>query len=121
MAITVGYLLERPVAYLQSALNALRRQHAVVKGVPAGFGLGLNYVQQVMLAHEGRVEVESEEGRFSEFTLYFPARSDLTIYGIGNSCEQSLINASLLNERSFQRMQMSSMLPISKNVPNNVK
>ena len=25
-----------------------------------------------MLAHGGRVEVESEEGRFSEFTLYFP-------------------------------------------------
>lgn len=44
------------------------------KGGAAGFGLGLNYVQQVMLAHEGRVEVESEEGRFSEFTLYFPAK-----------------------------------------------
>lgn len=39
-----------------------------------GFGLGLNYVQQVMLAHEGKVEVESEEGRFSEFTLYFPVK-----------------------------------------------
>lgn len=45
------------------------------KGGATGFGLGLNYVQQVMLAHEGRVEVESEEGRFSEFTLYFSARS----------------------------------------------
>lgn len=45
------------------------------KGGATGFGLGLNYVQQVMLAHQGRVEVESEEGRFSEFTLYFPARS----------------------------------------------
>ena len=44
------------------------------KGGAAGFGLGLNYVQQVMLAHEGRVEVESEEGRFSEFTLYFPTK-----------------------------------------------
>ena len=43
------------------------------KGGATGFGLGLNYVQQVMLAHEGRVEVESEEGRFSEFTLYFPS------------------------------------------------
>lgn len=38
----------------------------------AGFGLGLNYVQQVMLVHGDRVELESEEGRFSEFTLYFP-------------------------------------------------
>lgn len=45
------------------------------KGGASGFGLGLNYVQQVMMAHEGRVEVESEEGRFSEFTLYFPVPS----------------------------------------------
>lgn len=44
------------------------------KGGAKGFGLGLNYVQQVMLAHDGRVEVESEEGRFSEFTLYFPVK-----------------------------------------------
>lgn len=39
-----------------------------------GFGLGLNYVQQVMLAHGGRVGVKSEEGRYSEFTLYFPPK-----------------------------------------------
>ena len=45
------------------------------KGGATGFGLGLNYVQQVMLAHEGRVEVESEEGSFSEFTLYFPVKA----------------------------------------------
>lgn len=44
------------------------------KGGATGFGLGLNYVQQVMLAHQGRVEVESEEGRFSEFILYFPVK-----------------------------------------------
>lgn len=43
------------------------------KGGATGFGLGLNYVLQVMLAHDGRVEVESEVGRFSEFTLYFPS------------------------------------------------
>ena len=58
--------------------NRFERSAAAVrssKGGAAGFGLGLNYVQQVMLAHEGRVEVESEEGRFSEFTLYFPVRS----------------------------------------------
>ena len=58
--------------------NRFERSAAAVrssKGGATGFGLGLNYVQQVMLAHEGRVEVESEEGRFSEFTLYFPVRS----------------------------------------------
>lgn len=42
------------------------------KGGAAGFGLGLNFVKQVMLAHQGKIEVESEEERFSEFTLYFP-------------------------------------------------
>ena len=55
--------------------NRFERSAAVGRsgrGGAAGFGLGLNYVQQVMLAHGGRVEVESEEGCFSEFTLYFP-------------------------------------------------
>lgn len=55
--------------------NRFERSAAAVrssKGGASGFGLGLNYVQQVMLAHDGRIEVESEEGRFSEFTLYFP-------------------------------------------------
>lgn len=37
-----------------------------------GFGLGLNYVQQVMTAHNGRISLESIENKFSEFTLFFP-------------------------------------------------
>lgn len=32
------------------------------KGGPSGFGLGLNYVYQVMEAHEGRVYINSIEG-----------------------------------------------------------
>lgn len=38
----------------------------------SGFGLGLNYVQQVMEAHDGTVAVESVEGSYSEFTISFP-------------------------------------------------
>lgn len=38
----------------------------------SGFGLGLNYVQQVMEAHNGKVAVESVEGSYSEFTISFP-------------------------------------------------
>ena len=38
----------------------------------SGFGLGLNYVMQVMKAHGGLVSVESTEGSYSEFTLHFP-------------------------------------------------
>lgn len=40
----------------------------------SGFGLGLNYVLQVVSAHGGMVKVESMEGSYSEFTLQFPLR-----------------------------------------------
>ena len=42
------------------------------KGGVSGFGLGLNYVDQVMQAHGGKVTVSSEKDHFSEFTLYIP-------------------------------------------------
>lgn len=42
------------------------------KGGPSGFGLGLNYVYQVMEAHEGRVYINSIEREFSEFSLLIP-------------------------------------------------
>ena len=42
------------------------------KGGPSGFGLGLNYVYQVMEAHKGRVYINSIEGEFSEFSLLIP-------------------------------------------------
>ena len=42
------------------------------KGGVSGFGLGLNYVDQVMQAHGGRVTVSSEKDSYSEFTLYIP-------------------------------------------------
>jgi two-component system phosphate regulon sensor histidine kinase PhoR len=42
------------------------------KGGVSGFGLGLNYVDQVMQAHDGKVSVSSEIDHFSEFTLYIP-------------------------------------------------
>ena len=41
-------------------------------GGVSGFGLGLNYVDQVMRAHGGKVTVASEKDKFSEFTLYIP-------------------------------------------------
>lgn len=42
------------------------------KGGATGFGLGLNYVYQVMQAHGGGVYVNSIEGEYSEFILYIP-------------------------------------------------
>ena len=38
----------------------------------AGFGLGLNLVQQVIEAHNGRIIVNSIKGEFTEFIIYLP-------------------------------------------------
>jgi signal transduction histidine kinase len=40
---------------------------------PGGTGLGLYIVQEILVAHEGRVIVESVEGQGTTFTLTFPA------------------------------------------------
>ncbi|WP_300728953.1 sensor histidine kinase KdpD [uncultured Bacteroides sp.] len=40
-------------------------------GAP-GFGLGLNYVLRVVEAHGGKVEVDSIEGEYSEFSIILP-------------------------------------------------
>ena len=42
------------------------------KGGAAGFGLGLNFVEQVITAHEGKIIVNSIEGEFTEFIIYLP-------------------------------------------------
>ena len=41
------------------------------KGAP-GFGLGLTYVFQVVDAHEGMIGVESELGKYTEFSIFLP-------------------------------------------------
>ena len=38
----------------------------------SGFGLGLNFVDQVVEAHHGKIFVSSIEGEFTEFTIYIP-------------------------------------------------
>ncbi|MBP7273788.1 MAG: HAMP domain-containing histidine kinase, partial [Saprospiraceae bacterium] len=37
-----------------------------------GFGLGLSYVRAMMTAHKGHIDVKSELGKGSTFTLFFP-------------------------------------------------
>jgi two-component system phosphate regulon sensor histidine kinase PhoR len=42
-----------------------------------GFGLGLSYVKAIVDAHKGKVEVKSELGEGSTFSVFFPfSRSD---------------------------------------------
>lgn len=42
----------------------------------SGFGLGLNFVDQVVEAHHGIIFVSSIEGEFTEFTIYLPLAED---------------------------------------------
>jgi signal transduction histidine kinase len=37
-----------------------------------GFGLGLSIAYLIMVRHNGRIEVESEQGRGSKFTMCLP-------------------------------------------------
>ena len=47
-----------------------------------GYGLGLSYVSHIAKRHQGSITVESELGKGSKFTVYFPYKeSDVIDYG----------------------------------------
>ncbi len=61
--------------YLQSIFNKYERGAAdrrVRSGGATGFGIGLNFVQQVVAAHEGDITATSREKEFTEFTIHLP-------------------------------------------------
>jgi len=45
---------------------------STAKDSPTGFGIGLSYVKAVIEKHAGRIEVLSEIGEGSEFTMFIP-------------------------------------------------
>ena len=55
--------------HLRTIFNKYERASAESNAPAQGFGLGLNFVRQVVEAHGGRIRAESEEGRWTEFII----------------------------------------------------
>ena len=55
--------------HLRSIFNKYERASDESNAPAQGFGLGLNFVHQVVEAHGGRIRAESEEGRWTEFII----------------------------------------------------
>lgn len=53
-----------------------RVEHALVRDSEGGVGLGLAMVKHIMEGHGGRITVESELGKGSDFSLWFPLCHD---------------------------------------------
>ena len=45
---------------------------------PQGMGLGLSIAHELVVAHGGRIEVASEAGQGSEFTIWLPLAPDVS-------------------------------------------
>ncbi len=80
LCISSGVLAQEAWVALEDNGTGIAPQHLrrlfepffTTKDVGKGTGLGLSLCHSIMLQHSGRIEVQSELGVFSRFTLYFP-------------------------------------------------
>jgi PAS domain S-box-containing protein len=63
-----------PAEALPKIFERFYRVHRPGQEIP-GTGLGLAIVEQIITAHGGRIEVESEEGKGTTFTIFLPVNS----------------------------------------------
>lgn len=66
-----------PAQHLKQIFQPFYRIHDRHQPSIKGFGLGLSYVQRIVMAHNWRIDVTSEPGEGSSFTIYIPAASVL--------------------------------------------
>jgi len=66
-----------PAHQLKQIFKPFFRVHDRSQPSVKGFGLGLSYVQRIVLAHNWRIDVTSEPGRGSEFRISIPSASVL--------------------------------------------
>ena len=59
---------------VKAVFRKFYRTKAAEQSGEKGSGIGLSIVEQIVSAHSGRIEVESEPGRGSVFTLILPSR-----------------------------------------------
>ena len=62
-----------PQAYLSKMFSAFQRLHA---NVAQGEGVGLALIKRIVMRHNGKIWVESEEGSGSTFYVALPAQSE---------------------------------------------
>lgn len=65
--------------YAQQIFEPLQRLHG--KGTYAGTGVGLAIVKKIVARHQGSIQVESEPGAGSTFTIRLPGRQKSTVVG----------------------------------------
>jgi two-component system phosphate regulon sensor histidine kinase PhoR len=71
----VGILKEE----LSKIFDRFYRVHKSGKGIP-GTGLGLSIVKEIVSMHAGRIEVESQLGQGSTFTVFLPLNTKTALY-----------------------------------------